>query len=216
MVLLISGYWDRLKAMSISILPINHVRVGGEFRYLDKAKIEQLLRPVVKTSFIAVDLQALESVVVSLPWVDKAMVKRVWPDNIDIRIYEQQPVARWQEQALLNQRGESFMPEQVGVFKYLPSIKGLNGQEHKLLKIMRKIKNRLIEYGLDLDELEVTQRQSWQLLLANGISMKLGRQQPMQKFKRFIKVLPVLGNDKLDLIRIVDLRYPNGVSVMWR
>lgn len=210
------GYWDRLKAMSASMFPIKHVRIGGAFKYLDKAKIETLLQPVVQTSFFTVDIQTLQSEVAALPWVDKVEVKRVWADTLDFRIYEHKPVARWQGQSLLNQRGELFTPEQTRGFEHLPSIKGSDGQEHKLFTAMHQIKKGLVDNGLDLVELEVTERQSWQLRLANGISMQLGRQQPMQKLKRFLKVLPVLGYDKLDLIGNVDLRYPNGFSVLWK
>lgn len=216
MVLLINGYWEKLKTLGAEVFPIKYVRVGGQFQYLSQDKIKGLLQPMVNTGFFAVDLQGVQMQVASLPWADRAEVKRVWPDTIEIRAYEQQPVARWQEHKLFNKRGELFAPENVDAFASLPVIKGSDEQATQLFKVMREIKERLKANGLTLTKFEATERQSWQLTLDNGINMQLGRQQPMQKLKRFLNVLPVLGYTKLELIKAVDMRYPNGFSIMWK
>ena len=58
--------------------------------------------------FVSADLDRLRSAVEALAWVDRARVRRLWPDRIRIEIVEQQAAARWGEDGLLNTRGELF------------------------------------------------------------------------------------------------------------
>lgn len=210
--LLMNYSLDKLKTM----LPIKYVRIGGSFQYLTKNKVEKLLLPLVDKGFFAIDLQKIQLSIMSLPWVDKAEVKRIWPDAIAIEIHEQQAVARWKEQALLNKRGEVFAPDDIKNFLSLPVINGMKGQEYKLFIRMREIKNMLVAKGLKLAEFEVNERMSWQLKLDKGTRIQLGQKNPMQKFKRFLNILPILGFAKLDLMKTVDMRYPNGFSILWK
>ncbi len=216
LVLVIYSFREKLIAIGADVFPIKYVRIGGQFKHLGKAKIELILRPVVNSGFFTADLQAMQLVVTSLPWVEAAEVKRVWPDTIEIRVTEQQAVARWGQQALLNKKGEVFAPVDINSLENLPVINGSSNQAYKLFGTMNKIKRALNENDMALAEFKVTERQSWRMTLANGINLQLGRQQPMQKFRRFLKLLVVLGDDKLDLIEAVDMRYPNGISIMWK
>ncbi len=216
LILVTYSFREKLIAIGADVFPIKYVRIGGQFKHLDKAKIELILRPVVNSGFFTADLQVMQLVVSSLPWVESAEVKRVWPDTIEIRVYEQKPVARWGQLALLNKNGEVFTPVNVSSLEKLPVINGSSSQAYKLFEIMNKIKQELNENDLALAEFKVTERQSWHVILANGINLQLGRQQPIQKFRQFLKLSAVLGEDKLDLIKAVDMRYPNGVSIQWK
>lgn len=216
LVLGVYSFWGKIIAIGSDLFPIKYVRIEGQFKHLDKDKIEQILRPKINSGFFAVDLQDMQFIVTSLPWVKTAKVKRVWPDTIEVRVYEQEPAARWGKQALLNEKGEVFIPEDIRSLGNLMTINGSSGQAQKLFKTMKEINQLLNKNDLALTEFEVTERQSWHVTFANGINLQLGRQQPMQKIKRFLKLLAVLGDDKMDLIKAVDMRYPNGVSIMWK
>ena len=43
-----------------------------------------------------------------LPWVERAEVRKRWPDVLEVRIVEHRPFARWGEQQLLSEHGRLF------------------------------------------------------------------------------------------------------------
>jgi len=196
--------------------PIRYVRIEGRFQYLRRDQLQQVLQPLVTTDFFSADVGRIHDAALALPWVDGVVVNRVWPDAIDIRIFEQKPVVRWGDDSLLNTRGELFQPENIESFKSLPLLSGPAGSERRLLPIMRRMRAALADQALTLTALEVSGRRSWQLTLDNGMHIKLGRMAPQEKFQLLLKALPVLGQEAIDAIAGMDMRYPNGFAVAWK
>jgi cell division protein FtsQ len=65
--------------------------------------------------------------------------------------------------------------------------------------------------ALDLDA-----RGAWQLELANGVSVRLGRRQVDERLDRFIQTaLPVVGG-RASEISYIDMRYSNGFAIGWK
>jgi cell division protein FtsQ len=209
-------FWTEHKQALADLLPIKYVRVEGLFQYISKDTIQKALEPYVKTDFFSVDMQVIHQVVMQLPWMKKATVKRVWPDAIDIKVYEQIPAVRWGEKGLLNPAGELFTPESVAQFQDLPLIVGPKGFEARLLEIMKGLETALAERSLHLAEFKVNERRAWEIVLKNGMVIKLGRNGQLKNFQRFLKTLDLLGQEKVDAIAKVDLRYPNGFAITWK
>lgn len=208
--------WQLIKTYSKDFMPVRYVRVSGVFQHLGKQEIKQVIKPLVITDFVSVDLQAIHDAALLLPWVAKAKVKRVWPDVVDIRITEQQAVFRWGKEGLLNVQGELFYPQDISEFSTLALIAGPQGQEHKLFKIMKELMTDLAEQSLQIKKFVVNERRSWMIVLEKGMQLQLGRREPAKNFQRFVNTLQVLGQKKIDLIEKVDLRYPDGYSITWR
>lgn len=197
-------------------MPVRYVRVEGVFQYLSKAEIKTVLMPLVTTDLISADIQAMQSAVETLPWVAAAEVKRIWPDAIDIRVFEQKPFMRWGETSLLNERGELFTLDNTDDFRSLPLIVGPAGHEKRLLEVMKGLQTALADLSMKLTAFIVSERQSWKLNLQNGMQLQLGRREPLNNLQRFIRSLPLLGAEKINGIATVDMRYPNGFAVSWK
>lgn len=208
--------WERLDSLVKDFMPVRYVRVEGSFQYLNKQEIKQVLMPLVTTDLISADIKAMQTAAETLPWVFQADIKRVWPDAIDVKVYEQKPIARWGETGLLNARGEVFIPGSLDEFKGLPLIAGPQGQERRLLEIMKGLQTALADLSLELKVFRVSERLSWKLELANGMQLQLGRREPLNNLQRFLKTLPLLGAEKIDAMMAVDMRYPNGFAVTWK
>ncbi|MGR9072231.1 MAG: cell division protein FtsQ/DivIB [Gammaproteobacteria bacterium] len=207
---------DDIREFFIDLLPVRYVRVGGVFQYIEKDEIKKALLPVVSTGFISADIQEIRDSVESMAWVDRAEVKRIWPDTLDIRIYEQRPAARWGSDALLNERGERFNPARLEGFEELPLIWGPEGKQKSLFKLAKQMNRELGAQDFLLAELNVSERRSWRITLGNGMAMQLGRKEPLTRFQRFLRVAPVLGKGKVEKIEKMDMRYPNGFTVTWK
>jgi cell division protein FtsQ len=195
--------------------PLAVVEVKGEFRYLMKEQLQEAIAPHVHGGFFTVDVQAIRGAAEALPWVSEAAVQRVWPATLRIRIEEQQPVAHWRKTGFLNARGEAFFPEREASTVELPWLSGPPGQEDRVLKQYQKVRAALAQLGLELVHVTLDDRRAWQLQLANGVQLELGRAQPWQRLQRFVRAWPEVFAQRQPELQRVDLRYSNGFSVVW-
>jgi cell division protein FtsQ len=197
-------------------LPIKYVRTEGEFQYLGKNEIKKVLQPLVTTGFFDADMQAIQAAVSTLPWVENVTVKRIWPDAIDIKVREKKPYARWGQNSLITEQGMIFTPKNMEQFQTLAVVTGPELQQVKVLEIMKGIKTALSDQSMDLAEFSINDRWSWKIRLTSGLEILLGRNEQLKKLQRFLKTLTVLGQEQVEQIAIVDLRYPNGYAVSWK
>ena len=209
------GYIRPLPIKSAS-LPVKYVRTEGVFQYLSKNEIQTVLQPLVVTGFFDADMQAIHAAVSTLPWVDTVTVKRIWPDAIDIKVREKKPFARWGKNSLITERGVIFTPKNIEQFQNLTAVTGPELQQVKVLEIMKGIKTALADQSMELVEFSVNDRWSWNIKLATGLEILLGRNEQLKKLQRFLKTLTVLKQEQVEQIAIVDLRYPNGYAVSWK
>ncbi|MEQ1529230.1 MAG: cell division protein FtsQ/DivIB [Methylococcales bacterium] len=217
--LLIGALWlagHKFKDYGSDAIPVKYVRTEGVFQYLSKDDVKAVLEPLVKTGFFAADMQAIHQAVATLPWVQSVAVKRVWPDAIDIKVQEKQPYVRWGEASLLTEDGVVFTPKNVDQFANLPLVNGPDQQQKKVLERMKGLQTVLADQSLELTEFSVNDRLAWKIKLVSGMEILLGRNDPLNKLQRFLTTLPVLKQEQVDAIAIVDLRYPNGYAVSWK
>jgi cell division protein FtsQ len=209
---------ERLKSLSIksASLPIKYVRTEGEFQYISKDEVKDILQPLVMTSFFDADMQAIHLAVAKLPWVEAVAVKRIWPDAIDIKVHEKKPFARWGNGALITESGVIFLPNTKIPIQNLITVTGPELQQVKVLEIMKGIKTALADDSMELAEFNVSDRWAWKIKLVTGMEILLGQDEQLKKLKRFLKTLTVLSQGQVDAMEVVDLRYPNGYAVSWR
>ena len=213
----LAGFAGRVLIKDLhSLMPVKYVRTAGVFQYLSKEEVKSVLEPLVETSFFSADMHAIQQTVAALPWVASVTVKRVWPDAIDIKVLEKKPYVRWGVKSLLNERGELFTPKHVQQFNYLPILTGPEQQEKKVLEIMKGIRTELADQSMALSEFNVNDRWAWKIKLTSGMEIELGRNEQLKKLHRFLKTLAVLGQERVNSIATVDLRYPNGYAIAWK
>ncbi len=205
-----------MAVFGIRNIPIKYVRTEGVFQYLSKDEIRTALQPLVMTGFFDADMQAIHQVVSELTWVDAVTVKRVWPDAIDIKIREKKPYVRWVQQSLISARGEIITPKNIDLFKTLPILQGPKQQQLKTLEIMKGVNTALADQSMKMAEFTINDRWAWKIKLTTGLEILLGRNEQLKKLQRFLKTLDVLGQEQVEKIAIVDLRYPNGYAVSWK
>ena len=197
-------------------LPIRYVRTEGVFQYLSKDEIKAALMPLVTASIFDADMQLIHETVAKLAWVKNASVERVWPDTIDIKVHERKAFVRWGQKGLLTEYGELFTPSNVDQFQSLLLVEGPKQQEAKTLEIKKGVNTALEDQALELAEFSVNDREAWKIKLKTGLEILLGRTGQLEKLQRFLDTFPVLGQEKVAAMQVVDLRYPNGYAVSWK
>ncbi|MBD9354471.1 cell division protein FtsQ/DivIB [Methylomonas albis] len=208
--------WQQFGASALNSKPIHYVKIEGAFQYTSKDRLKEVLAPQMKRGYYQADMQAIHQAIKALPLVDKVDVKRVWPDAVHIKITEQKPVVRWGKSALLNKQGDLLVPDNIDEFKNLPLITGPDGQEKKLLEIMKGVYIVLKDKSMQLAEFHVNERRAWRIKLGSGMEMQLGRKAPLENMQRFLRTMDLLGEEQLAMIASVDTRYPNGFAVTWK
>ena len=213
LVMIATAYYPTLDR---AFFPIRTVRIESTFQFLTHDEVEEQLTPWVDKGFFSLNLAAIRGAAIELPWVRQVEARRIWPDQLQIKIDEQRPVARWGKNSLLNPNGERFSPPQITQYQALPHLEGTKGGELVMLKQLRAIRYELATFGLRIKKLTVNQRQSWSLLLDNGMVIQVGVSNRQTALKRLLKAIPILGKERVDAIATIDLRYPNGMAIQWK
>ena len=207
--------WGLDQLRDPQVLPVRVVGVDGEMRYLQRARLEQAVIEAVRGSFFTVDLARIRGELADLPWVDSVTIRRVWPDTLKVRVVEQQPLARWGDDALLNQRGEIFRPQPLPAFPQLAVLQGQAEDAAGICQEFQRIETLLKTIGLGLSRVQVDARQAWQLRTRDGLEIHLGRKDILPRLARFVRLYPRLQESNQARLKMVDLRYTNGFAASW-
>ena len=202
------------------LMPIRMVEIQGELIHLSKDTILTVLRSESRESsedrqtisFMTTDLNDIEAELEALPWVYRAKVRRIWPDKLIIAIDEQKAIAIWNEDKLVNQYGQTFQPQKIEI-NNIPKVSGPEDELVTLLQVFAELQQQFEAGQLQLSEMHLNERRSWELKLRNGIVLDVGRKALNERVAKFINIYPVLISDDSALIGRVDLRYDTGMAV---
>jgi cell division protein FtsQ len=202
-------------------LPLSRLVVTGERHYTRNDDIRQsILALGPPGTFMTQDVNIIQQQIERLPWIKQASVRKQWPDELKIHLVEYVPIARWNDQHMIDAQGNSFsVPAERAAKQILPMLSGPEGSEGEVLQGYRAMGEVLAKDKFTLKEAAMTARRSWQLTLNNGIKLNLGRGDTMKRLSRFVELYPVLQQqEQADNKRIsyVDLRYDSGAAVGWQ
>ena len=197
-------------------VPVQKIVISGTRSFIDDKQIERLVRESQPGSFFKLDVNQTHHDVQAMPWVYRASVRKRWPNGLEIYVVEQVPVARWNDDSLLNQHGEVFdgiaLANQAKL--NLPSLFGPGGSEQTALQGYRDMQSLLEVADLHISELFLSERFAWNLHLDNGIKLNLGRSEFIDRLQRFVDVFPLISAQN-KAVDYVDLRYDTGLAVGW-
>lgn len=196
--------------------PVRTVRVEGHLLHLDQGVLEQEVMPLAADGFFNLDVGNIQARIQQLPWVEQVSVRRVWPDQLTVRVLEQKPVARWGETGFLNARAELFEPEQAAEVDGLPQLQGPPGYEERVLVMYQRMLDLVRPLQLGIDHVHLDARRTWRAQLSNGLTVEVGRNDPVERVARFVRVYPAILATGNGQVIAVDLRYSNGFTVRWQ
>jgi len=196
------------------LFPLRAVELRGSLAHTTRAEVEEALRGRVDGNFFAVDLAEPRAALERLPWVRRVHVRRVWPDALEVTLEEHVAMARWGDTGLLNQQGELFAGRGV---RDLPLLAGPAGTEAEIARRFRRYSQLLAPLGAPLERLILSPRHAWQLRLADGLVIELGRDAPNDPVDARLARLVTAHAQTLGRLQrkheYVDLRYPNGFAL---
>lgn len=195
---------------------ITTVRVLGDLTPSKQHLVQQQLMPYSNGLFFSIDIAAVRKVLDELPWVAHAEVSRVWPDQLQVIIEEQLPVARWGHDALLSTQGYLFTAVDLRAYGHLPQLIGPEDTQARVMRQYLMFSQALRPLGYSIKGLEMRERGSWFITTQTGLQLLFGRDHLVEKIRRFAVVYEKELKQHIDKIERVDLRYANGLAVAWR
>lgn len=197
-------------------LPVLHVTVEGELQQTDRQQLQQIVKPYVTGSFIEVDVAGLRTAAQQIPWVDQIQVRRVWPDTLHLIVTEHQAIARWNDDGLVNNRGQVFFPEKASFPEGLVQLHGPTGSSEIMARRLVAMQRDLNALELRIRSLQMDERRSWGVTFTNDLELQLGRADSESRLQRFIRVFSGQLAVYREQIATIDMRYTNGLAVQWK
>ncbi|MCK9535252.1 MAG: cell division protein FtsQ/DivIB [Pseudomonas sp.] len=196
--------------------PIAKIRVLTELSTAKQQVLEKQLMPYADGLFFSVDIGAVRHAVEELPWVVNAEVSRIWPNQLQVIIQEQLPVARWGGDALLSTQGYLFNAIDIEAYGHLPQLSGPKDAQGRVMQQYLVFSQALRPLGYSIKKLQMRERGSWFVTTQTGLKLLFGRDHLVEKMRRFAVVHKNELQGQIDKIERVDLRYANGLAVAWR
>lgn len=220
-----AGLWAGVQwAARQPAFAIRSIRVDGELQRISAETLRAGAAPRLAGSFFTADLGAARAAFESVPWVRRASVRRVWPDRLVVQIQEHRAAALWQveesDDRLVNQQGELFTANVGDVEdEALPAFAGPDAQSALMLDMHRRLVPLLRAHDMDIEQLLLSSRGSWRVLLDSGATLELGRgglDEVAQRTQRFVRTLPQLRQRWSAPLEYADLRHTDGYAVRLR
>jgi cell division protein FtsQ len=202
-------------ALALLDREIRSIEISGPLERVSAMQIEAAIATELDAGFLGSNLGRMRRLIRDLEWIDDAVVARRWPDRISITVTEQVAAAVWDEQGLLNTRGELFVANARHLPAELPRLSGPGDRAAEVASRYIDIREKLIPLGLDVTAVELDERGAWQMLLANGVEVRLGRRDVAERTDLFLDVVANLITANAKAIDYVDLRYSNGFTIGW-
>ncbi len=199
--------------------------VQGELMHNSVASLRNQVLGQLQGGYFTLDLQSARGAFETAPWVRQAQVRRVWPDQLVVRLEEHQPRAVWEqldgEDQLVNTLGEVFDGNAADLddplANSLPVLRGPSGSAPHMLAMHTRLAPLFTPLGAELRHLEMSERGSWRATLASGAVLELGRGEPAeveQRTHRFVASVAEVSN-RLGrrAVESADLRHTEGYAL---
>jgi len=192
------------------LFPLQSVRLSAAPQRVDAPEVLQAVRNGVDGNFFTVDIERLRAALEQLPWVRSVNIRREFPNRLAVELEEHQPLARWNNAALVNRQGEVFVAETAQV---LPDFIGQEDYSQEVAQHYAQFSDQLAALNLQVVQLAQSPRHAWQLHLSNGMVLELGSEDMQRRLDRFVAVYPYSLAGMQSSVKHVDLRYRNGFAV---
>ena len=148
--------------------PLTNVMISGDFQYLHKHELTELLRDHLQVGFLSVDLKGLQREIEGHPWVDQVSIWRQWPTTLQVDVIEEIPIARWGDSGFLNHRGKQLDNPSDIRLETLPVLQSNSATSEKMMGHYQRFNQQLAATGLRIVSLEYDVAGAWHVVLKSG------------------------------------------------
>lgn len=155
---------------------------GSALEHVTPAGVRSAIAGRLSGNFFTVNLDQVRSVFETVPWVRQASVRRQWPNQLQVHLVEYQPLGLWNENQLLDVRGQPFTANQAEAEDEdedgsvaLPSLYGPEGSGVLVSRRYVELKRWLAPLHAVPVRVSLSERHAWEVELDTGLVLELGR-----------------------------------------
>lgn len=204
--------WDYTKPTNF---PIRQVKIVGSYDRLDKKALQDIINSHTKSGFFYINVLGMKYKLLALPWVASAEIRRKWPDIIVVTLVQEEAVAQWGANALINKKLRLFSPP---LTTFPPTLPTLFGTKERLIEIFTtytQAQNILNALTFKIKTMILQPHQYWELQLDNGVILYLKEPQALNQLEFLVKIYNKLTHEHANPPKSIDLRYADGLAVKW-
>jgi cell division protein FtsQ len=209
------------------VFSIHSIAVVGDTLHNNDVTLRANVAAKLQGNFFTLDLSQARSAFESVPWVRKAVVRREFPNRLNVQLEEHRSAGLWGEDSesrLVNTYGEVFEANAGDAEgEDLPRLIGPEGQGLLVWQTYQLLNPLFMALDARVDVLELTSRGGWRMQLDGGAVLEMGRgtaQDLVARVERFTQtytqVLSAYQRTGLDRIELVDLRHNEGYAIRLR
>ncbi|MDC8771940.1 cell division protein FtsQ/DivIB [Roseateles albus] len=215
----------------LPVFAIRAIQVDGDVTRNSEASLRANALPRLSGSFLSMNLQDGRDAFESVPWVRRAVVQRVWPSRLLVKLEEHKPSAYWETKAegadaqsdanvdrlLVNSYGEVFQANLGDVEdEDLPVLAGPAGTSAAMLHMWQRLQTVSSAIGEQVERLDLSGRGSWRLSFEKGAVVELGRgseDEILARFAQFTRSITQITSLNHAPLLSADLRHAEGYAV---
>ena len=205
------------------VFAVKSIRVEGDLAHNSVLTIRANAAPRLAGNFFTMDLAAGRRAFEAVPWVRHAVVNRVWPNHLTVRLEEHRATALWaastddRSDRLVNSYGEVFEANLGDVEDdNLPTLRGPDGSSVAMLAMLGRLQPLFSWLDLHIDTLELSGRGSWRAELDSGAEVELGRgtdDELLARTQAFVGSITQVTQKYKRPMESADLRHTDGYAV---
>ncbi|MDQ6627746.1 MAG: cell division protein FtsQ/DivIB [Pseudomonadota bacterium] len=201
---------------------IRAISIDGDVGRNSVSTIRANATPRLAGNFMTADLGTVRRAFESVPWVRHALVQRVWPNRLRVRLEEHRPVALWSggdstADKLVNSYGEVFEANLGDVEDDdLPTLDGPAGSSARMLSMLDRLGPAFAPLQTRVGALSLSNRGSWEATLDAGAVVQMGRgsdEEIVARTARFVATVRQVTSRYQRPLEYADLRHPDGYAV---
>lgn len=204
--------------------PVRAIQIDGEVQRSSLATLRAQALPKLSGNFFSLDLKQAQAAFESAPWVRRAVVQRVWPDQLRVKLEEHRVVALWKgpdgNERLVNEQGEVFEANVGDVDDdTLPLLEGPPGSAPRLRQVLERLQPVLKRHGREIEVLRLSARGGWHAELDGEARIEIGRgtdDEVVARVERFLGTVTQVTRHLKAPLLYADLRHADGYAVRLR
>ncbi|MBL8289095.1 MAG: cell division protein FtsQ/DivIB [Rubrivivax sp.] len=224
--LLVSGvlWLTRAATFTLRAIEVQGVLTRGQLPTLRTHAL-----PELAGNFFSIDLHEAQKAFESVPWVRRAVVRRVWPDRLVVQLEEHEARALFETAEgggdsgftrLVNSFGEVFDANLGDVEdEGLPLFSGPEGHAAEMLALWQRLQESFGARGQRIERLALSGRGSWRAELGKGVVVEMGRgseAEVVDRTERFLRTVGQLTARYRQPLVFADLRHADGYALRLR
>jgi cell division protein FtsQ len=211
------------------LFTLRSIALDGELTRSNLATVRANALPRLTGNFFSLDLNRSRAAFESVPWVRRAVVRRVWPNHLAVTLEEHRAAALWQGDAgierLVNDHGEVFEANLGDVEdEGLITLAGPEGSARAMQAMQQRLTAALAPIAARIETLKLSSRGSWQAELDSGATLEFGRGSEdavVARTERFARTLAQATQGFASAggpraLLAADLRHPDGYALRLR